>query len=410
MNDELKICTFDEIEAEDVSWLWKPYIAYGKLTVIQGDPGNGKTTLALAIAALVSRRRQMPTGGAKPVIGNVIFQSGEDSPKDTIKPRLVACKADCSKIAFVENEGGLNVRMFEEAIRCTNAKFAVIDPLQAFLSANQDLSSAKNMRPLLRELGSVAERTGAAIILIGHMNKKDRTKGIYRGLGSIDIAAAARSVLLVGKSKNDEGVRFMAQIKNNLTTFGKAIRFTINKRGGVEFLGECDISEEELLSTTPEEKRTKYLIAKETITAMLADGDKKSNEIYDACLNEGVSTGVIQRVKRELAIKSVRKIDDWYWTLNPQANDEDEPDDLIPATSAEEQDETPVLFMDDITSLEQLSVVPDRYFSRRGRPSGSKEQSDTPKSLSEGTTGHPPVTTMQSPFGELELLDWRACV
>ena len=410
MTGELKIRTFDEIEAEDVRWLWKPYIAYGKLTVIQGDPGHGKTALALAIAALISQRRQMPTGGAKPIIGNVLFQTGEDGTKDTIKPRLEACKADCSKIAFVENEGGLNVKMFEEAIRLTNAKYAVIDPLQAFLSANQDLSSAKNMRPLLRELGNVAERTGAAIVLIGHMNKKDGTKSIYRGLGSIDIAAAARSVLLIGKSRNDENVRFMAQIKNNLTSFGKAISFTINQRGGVKFLGECDVSEEELLSTAAEEKKSKFLIAKETVMSMLSEGDKRSNEIYDACLNKGVSIGVIQRVKRELGIKSEYKNDDWHWTLNPQAEDADDTDDFLPKAPAAESDETPVLYMDDISTLTQLSVVPDRRCSRSDRaPEKAKSHSRNINRPS-GKEILPPFTTMRSPFGELELMDWRACM
>jgi len=125
----LKIHTFDEISEEKVAWLWKPYIAFGKITVIQGDPGNGKTTLALAVAALVSKRRKMPTGNAPTFIGNVIYQSGEDNPQDTLKPRLVACGADCSKIAFIEQEGALTPVMLEEAINGTNAKLVVLEPL-----------------------------------------------------------------------------------------------------------------------------------------------------------------------------------------------------------------------------------------------------------------------------------------
>ena len=407
MPNEVKICTFDEVEAEDVSWLWKPYIAYGKLTVIQGDPGNGKTTLALAIAALVSRRQHMPTGGAKPVIGNVIYQSGEDSPKDTIKPRLVACDADCSKIAFVESDGALNIKMFEEAIIGTNAKLAVIDPLQAFLSANQDITRAKNMRPFLRDLGNVAERTGAAIVIIGHMNKSEKTKGIYRGLGSIDITAAARSVLLIGKSKNNENIRFMAQIKNNLSAFGKAVSFTVNQRGGVEFLGECDITEEELLSSAGE-RQTKYQIARELITAMLSDGDKRSNEIFDACLKAGVTSNIMTYVKRDLGIKSERKLDDWYWTLNPEAED-DSDEDMLNGTLSDineppdvDSDETPVMFLDEITAMEQLPVMVKSLL-----PKG-KHQRNSVKFSPSDKTGV--ITKMDSPFGELELLDWRACV
>ena len=365
MDNNIRICTFAEIDAEEIRWLWKPYIAFGKITVIQGDPGTGKTTLALAIAALISQKRRMPTGGGKPTAGNVIFQSGEDSPKDTIKPRLMACKADCSKIAFMETDSGLDLKMFEEAVIGTEAKLVVIDPFQAFLTTNQDITSTKNMRPLLRELANVAERTGAAIVIIGHMNKNDRAKGIYRGLGSIDITAAARSVLLIGKRKNNENVRFMAQIKNNLSAFGKTVSFTINKRGGVEFLGECDISEDELLSAA-DDKKSKYQIAKDTITAMLVDGDAKSNAIFDACMKAGVSAPTMTYVKKQLGIKSVRKIDDWYWTLNPDAEDSDYEDSVL-SKFTDEADETPVLFTDE-------------------------------------------AYKMTSPFGELELLDWRATV
>ena len=378
MNNSVKICTFDEIEAEEIRWLWKPYIALGKLTVIQGDPGNGKTTLALAIAALISKNRRMPTGRAKPVDGNVIFQSGEDSPRDTIKPRLVACNADCSKIAFMETDCGLNIKLLEEVIVETDSKLVVIDPFQAFLSANQDITSTKNMRPLLRELGNVAELTGAAIVIIGHMNKNDRTKGIYRGLGSIDITAAARSVLLVGKRKGNENIRFMAQIKNNLAAFGKAISFTINKRGGVEFLGECDISESELLSAA-DEKKSKYQIAQDTIVSMLSDGDKKSNEVFDACIKVGVSVQTMNIVKKHFGIQSVKKPDDWYWTLNSGAKDSEFSGHISPII---ENDETPVLFLDDMTSFGKELTEMD---------SGSSN------------------SKMISPFGELVLLDWRSC-
>lgn len=225
---ELKIHAFDEITEEKVGWLWKPYIAFGKITVIQGDPGNGKTTLALAIAALISNRMQMPTGGAPSFIGNVIYQSGEDNPQDTIKPRLMSCGADCSKIAFIEADGNLNPEMLEEAIIGTNSKLVVLDPLQAFLTEKQDITRTKNMRPILRDLGNVAARTGAAIVIIGHMNKGEKSKGIYRGLGSIDITAAARSVLLIGKRRNDPNTRFMTQIKNNLSALLSAAPAMLN--------------------------------------------------------------------------------------------------------------------------------------------------------------------------------------
>ncbi len=376
---EYKIHSFEEIAEEKVKWLWKPYIPFGKITVIQGDPGNGKTTLALAIAALISTRRHMPTGGAPSLTGNVIYQSGEDSPHDTIKPRLMSCGADCAKISFIEADGILSPKMLEEVIVGTGSKYVVLDPLQAFLTENQDISSTKNMRPILRELGSVAARTGAAIVMIGHMNKVERSKSIYRGLGSIDITAAARSVLLVGKRKSDPDTRFIMQIKNNLSAFGKAIGFTIGAGGGVEFLGECDVSEEDLLITSLP-KQSKYELANELISSMLGQEDKKSNEVYDACMNAGISSSMMQYIKKKLGIKSVRKIDDWYWTLKSEAEDYDNDDDFSNAEPNDYTDETPVIFLDNAKD-----DVPEELI----KPSG---------------------ITIPSPFGELRLIDWRVHV
>jgi len=388
MDDGIKIFTFDEIDSEEIKWLWKPYIAFGKITIIQGDPGTGKTTFALAIASLISKNRKMPTGSTKPVDGAVLFQSGEDSPKDTIKPRLVACKADCSKILFAESDRGFNLSTVEKVIIKTNAKLMVIDPLQAFLTANQDIASTKNMRPLLRELSNVAERTGAAVLIIGHMNKNDRAKGIYRGLGSIDITAAARSVLLIGKRKDNENTRFMAQIKNNLSTFGKAVSFTINKRGGIDFQGECDISEDELLSVAGD-KKTKYQIAKELITTMLADGDRKSNEMFDACINAGVTASTISYTKRQLGVQSIIKDNDWYWTMDSEAVD-----------FRCERDETPVNFLDDISTLQTFTA-----------PAVQDVQDNVEcDPLTDDRLANMAETTIMSPFGEIKLLDWRHCV
>ena len=112
---------------------------------------------------------------------NVIYQSGEDNPQDTIKPRLMACGADCSKISFIEADGSLSPDILEEAIIETNAKLVVLDPLQAFLTGKQDITRTKDMRPMLRNLGNIAARTGAAIVIIGHMNKGEKSKSIYRG-------------------------------------------------------------------------------------------------------------------------------------------------------------------------------------------------------------------------------------
>jgi len=213
-------------------------------------------------------------------------------------------------------------------------------------------------------------------------------------LGSIDITAAARSVLLIGKRKNHEHIRFMAQIKNNLTAIGRTISFTINKHGGVEFLGECDISEADLLSAA-EERKTKHQIAKETIIAMLSDGDKKSNAVFDACINAGISTSTMAYVKKQLGIQSVRKIDDWYWTIN-QGNDDFGHDEYIQSMSLNNVDETPLVYLENILASKQCLTKPDQA-NQQSEQMIEKSNSDYARK------------TMDSPFGELALIDWRAC-
>jgi hypothetical protein len=265
--------------------------------------------------------------------------------------------------------------MLEEAIIDTNAKFAVLDPLQSFLTEKQDISSTKNIRPIFTKLGSIAAKTGAAIVIIGHMNKGEKSKAIYRGLGSVDISAAARSVLLIGKRKDDSS-RYMTQIKNNLGAFGKTIAFTITENGGVEFLGECDVSDNELLKDTPS-KQSKYIMTRNLVTSMLETGDKRSNEIFDACLNLGVSTATIQMVKKKLGIKSVNRDRDWYWTLSQNENSEIDEDFF-----EDETDEIPVTFAEEI-----LTDIPTIF-----------ENSENSK-VSE--------KVKMSPFGEIRLIDWR---
>ena len=195
----MKLIKMNEVQAQKVSWLWYPYIPYGKITLIQGDPGDGKTTFVLAIAALLTNGKPMPESedtAAMPV--TVIYQTAEDGLADTIKPRLEEVSADCSRVIVIdESEQALTLSdsRIEQAIIKTNAKLLILDPLQAYLGNNVDMHRANEIRPIFKALAGVAERTGCAILIIGHMNKMNGAKGLYRGLGSIDIAAAVRSIL-----------------------------------------------------------------------------------------------------------------------------------------------------------------------------------------------------------------------
>ena len=310
---------FSTVTAKKVDWLWYPYIPFGKVTIVQGDPGDGKTTLALNIAALLSNGRPMPDMDVKVDYSTIIYQSAEDGAEDTIKPRLVSAGADCSRIAFIdETERGLtlNDERIEKAIKDTDARLLVIDPLQAYLSEGGEMNRADGVRPLMKHLTAVADRTGCAIVIIGHMNKASGAKGIYRGLGSIDITASARSVLLVGRIKSNPSVRIMAQLKNSLAEEGSPIAFEINENSTVRWIGEYDITAEELLSgDEPQYDSPKLTEAIENLESILSEGETPCAQIYSALKERGIGKRSIDRAKKHLGIKSSKRGDGWYWSM-----------------------------------------------------------------------------------------------
>ena len=234
-NTELRLIKMSDVEPTKVEWLWYPYIPYGKITIIQGDPGEGKTTLILNLAALLSKGEKLPESEEKSDPINIIYQTAEDGLSDTVKPRLIAAKADDERITVIDEsklELSLTDERLEQAIIETKAKLVILDPLQAYIGANVDMHRANEIRPVMKHLAEVAQRQQCAVVLIGHLNKAMGMKSSYRGLGSIDIPASARSVLLVGRIKDNPTVRVMAQIKSSLAPEGEPIAFELNKETG----------------------------------------------------------------------------------------------------------------------------------------------------------------------------------
>lgn len=188
---------YANVRTEPVEWLWYPYIPLGKLTVLQGDPGEGKSTFALNVVARITTGQPMPDGVPAKGKRVAIYQCAEDGIADTIKPRLQQAGADCERVAYIiDNDIALTLEdgRIETAIKDTHASVFIIDPIQAFIPPDADMQSATKMRSVLRKLANIADRNKCAVILIGHMNKGNGAKTLYRGLGSIDIAAIARSV------------------------------------------------------------------------------------------------------------------------------------------------------------------------------------------------------------------------
>ena len=214
---ELKMIRMSEVQSQEIEWLWYPFIPYGKLTIIQGDPGDGKTTMVLNLAAKLSKGEALDKNMKVTEPVNVIYQTAEDGLADTVKPRLELAGADCERIIVIdESDKSLSMvdERLEEAIVRTGARLLILDPIQAYLGGGMDMNRANEAREMTKKLSAMAERTGCAVILVGHMNKGSGAKAAYRGIGSIDFFAIARSVLLVGRVPNDSSIRAIVQIKN----------------------------------------------------------------------------------------------------------------------------------------------------------------------------------------------------
>ncbi len=315
LNCELKLINMEDIKCENVEWLWYPFVPYGKITIIQGDPGEGKTTLVLQMIAKLTRGETIINEETKEPI-NVIYQTAEDGLSDTIKPRLVAANADCSKVLVIDDKETpltmLDIRL-EKAIAETSARLVVLDPIQGFLGADVDMHRANEIRPVMKHIAEIAEKYRCAIILVGHMNKCNMGKSAYRGLGSIDFQAAARSVLIVGRIKNEPEIRVVCQIKNSLAPEAKSIAFKLSEKNGFEWLGECDVKAEELLCGTAKGMKQKTAI--NFLEDTLSKGKMAQTKIAELAEEKGISNKTLRNAKKTLEVKASKIGNQWYWEL-----------------------------------------------------------------------------------------------
>ena len=307
--ETVKIIRMSDVELTPVDWLWKPYLPFGKLSVLQGNPGEGKTYFAMHLAAACTNGKLLPNMERMEPF-NVIYQTAEDGLGDTVKPRLIEAGADLDRVLVIDDSEvqlTLSDERIEKAIVENNARLVIIDPIQAYLGADVDMNRANEVRPIFMRLGQVAQRTGCAILLIGHLNKAAGMQSLQRGLGSIDIAAAVRSVMFIGKLKHDPTMRILTHEKSSLAPPGASLAFSLGDEGGFRWVGEYDITADEMLSGIEPQRETKTQQAKDLICTLLAGGKQVLSEDIDkAALERGIPGRTVRDAKRELgdALKS----------------------------------------------------------------------------------------------------------
>ena len=315
---ELQMIKMSEIQSQEVAWLWFPFIPYGKLTIVQGDPGDGKTTLVLNIVAKLSKGEGLDSKMKLTEPLNVIYQSAEDGLADTVKPRLETAGANCENISVIdESIKSLSMidERLEEAVIRTKAKLLILDPIQAYLGGGMDMNRANEARDMTKRLSLLAEKYKCAILLIGHMNKAGGNKAAYRGMGSIDFFAVARSVLLVGRIEGEPDLRAVVQIKNNLAAFGHSKAFSLTETG-FEWIGDYEITADEVLGGIAP-KVNKLEQAKKMLRELAETSNSvQSSEIFDMAEDLNISKRTLENAKKELGIKARRIGNSWYWNLD----------------------------------------------------------------------------------------------
>lgn len=321
-----------DYEPERVRFLWAGRIPYGKITIIDGDPGDGKSVLTVYIAACVTRGRNFPDD-APCEAGGVVMISGEDGLADTIRPRIDAAGGDPAKVlplAFLPDEQGGerpfsildDLPILERAIKRVGASLVVIDPLMAFLPEKVSAHKDQDIRRALSPLAALAERTGTAVVVVRHLNKAVGSNPLYRGGGSIGIVGAARSALLVARDPEDEDVRVFAPLKQNLSTPASSLKYSIetapNGAARVEWKGTTPFGAKDLLKPQvgDEEERSALAEARQFLQDELSDGPMYSVQVLKNGRQAGISEPTLRRAKNALKVRSEKEGDgSWSWRL-----------------------------------------------------------------------------------------------
>ena len=346
---ELIIQRASAVSIEPVAWLWPDRIALGKLTLIAGEAGLGKSQISLAVAAAVTTGGEWPCGEGRAPAGSVIILSAEDDAADTVVPRLMAAGADCDRVCLVTGVRDQRRRTFDlsadlvllerEIARLGDVRLIVIDPISSYLGAKVDSHVNAAVRGALEPVSELAARFGVAIVAITHPPKGTGTTAINRFIGSVAFVAAPRAAFMVTRDAEDESRRLFLPVKNNLAPLGSGLGFRLEQRTvgdpGKGILGSSVVWDREPVTVTADQAlqaadaqdsddRTERTHAEEFLLDLLAGGPVATAEVKREATAAGLSWATVRRAKSHLGIRPVRRAESgdglgdrghWYWSL-----------------------------------------------------------------------------------------------
>ncbi len=325
------------VQPKAVEWLWPGRIPLGRLTILDGDPGLGKSVLTMDLAGRVSAGLGMPDGTPCRAAGVVVLNN-EDGRDDTVVPRLLASGGDLSRVLALDIvPDGDSERLISlpadldylrQAIERVAANLVIVDPLMAWIGGEHNTHRDQDCRRALHPLGRLAEDTGAAVLVVRHLNKMAGGNPLYRGGGSIGIIGAARSGLLVAKDPDNPDRRVLASVKCNLAKLPASLAFDLSPddqgRLRVGWVGESTHTADSLLAVPQnDEDRDAVQEAVEVLRAILADGQLTADEVKRQARRAGLADRTLYRAKAILGVRAVRvgfgPEGRWHWSLKESA-------------------------------------------------------------------------------------------
>lgn len=327
-----------KVEPERVCWLWQGYLPLGKIVVLDGDPGLGKSTLTMDLAARVSTGAPWPDGSPGCAPGDVLVVSVEDGLADTIRPRAEAAGGDLARIHAVTLSDDAGERLLDlgadlghlrAAIKTHTARLLVLDPLMALLGPDVNAHRDQDVRRVLAPLAELANTESCTVLLVRHLNKASGTSALYRGGGSIGIVGAARAGLLVAPDPDDEAQRVLGVHKSNLAKKPPALAWRLEGHPDLDcarivWLGPSSHQAEELLAHIDPDERSARSEATAWLGDLLAEGPVKATEVQSAAKQAGIAERTLRRASQDLGVRKSKAGmgGGWVWSL-PSAPSED---------------------------------------------------------------------------------------
>jgi hypothetical protein len=345
----MQVLSVSQLTPRPLVWLWPKRLLEGKLAILDGDPGLGKSLVTLDLCARLSTGRPFPDGSPSFGPVNSLVLNSEDGAEDTIRPRLQALGADLERV-FVPHAGdaGLaeplripgQLSMLDRALAQTDARLVVIDPIMAFLDQSVVVGCDQSVRRALLPLSCLAAKHRCAVLLVRHLNKKPGGQAVYRGAGTMGFLAACRSAFLIARDPHLPQRFVLAEQKNNLAEAQPSLAYTLEAKGNalpvVCWLGESEYNANQLLIASahqpldfsPRDRARDFLLAH------LEEGPRTSRELWALAKEQGLSERTLNRAKRELTIRSVRvKVEGTmrsYWLLPHQQLPDTTPPEAAP--------------------------------------------------------------------------------